>query len=65
VGASTDGARTVILHWNGTSWQPVASPSPTGSNDLFGVAATSAGNAWAVGDITNGGVRQPLAVHCC
>ena len=40
---------TLILHWNGTSWKQVASPSPTADNGLFGVAATSASNAWAVG----------------
>jgi hypothetical protein len=39
----------VILHWNGTGWQQVASPSPTVDNGLFRVAATSASNAWAVG----------------
>ena len=43
--------RTLILHWNGTSWSKVASPNPssTGSNWLYGVSATSASNAWAVG----------------
>ncbi len=44
---------TVTLHWNGTSWTKVASPNPAGPdeiNKLFGVAVTSASNAWAVGD---------------
>ena len=49
VGASSDGTKTVILRWNGTSWKQVASPSPTADNGLFGVAATSASNAWSVG----------------
>jgi hypothetical protein len=39
---------SVTLHFNGKSWKRVASPSP-GVTDLFGVAVTSAGNAWAVG----------------
>jgi hypothetical protein len=43
----------------------LTSPSPTADNGLLGVAATSASNAWAAGAITTGGVRQPLAIHCC
>jgi len=51
--------QTLIAHWNGTAWQQVTSPDPggPGSNDeLFGVTATSASNAWAVGNVeaTNG-----------
>ena len=51
---------TEIEHWNGSSWKVSASPNPgsnpvTGSNDLFGVAAASAGRAWAVGTYTNDG----------
>ncbi len=44
--------QTVTLHWNGTSWQMVASPDPAAGtvNILYGVAATAAGRAWAVGD---------------
>lgn len=42
--------RTLILHWNGTTWRRVASPNPVAGGDtLSGVAATSATNAWAVG----------------
>jgi len=45
------GYRTVIqptaLHWNGTAWSPVGVP---GSGNLFGVAALSPANAWAIGD---------------
>jgi hypothetical protein len=50
IGAQVD--QTLILHWNGKTWQRVPSPDPGGrgvSNDLAGVTATSAGNAWAVG----------------
>jgi hypothetical protein len=43
-------ARTLTVHWNGTSWRQVASPNATGnSNLLLGVAATSPSSAWAVG----------------
>ncbi len=60
--------QTLILHWNGTAWKAVASPDPGGStqfNDLAGVAATSARNAWAVGVYSNGTAIQTLALHCC
>ncbi len=48
---NTTGVRdTLILHWNGTAWSRVASPSPgTRFNTLTGVSAASASNAWAVG----------------
>src|SRR5258707_4434609 len=51
VGSSVSGNqifKTLILHWNGTAWKRVPSPSPPGAS-LGAVAATSAGNAWAVG----------------
>lgn len=50
---------TLILHWNGTSWSRVASPSPVTSDELYGVSATSATNAWAVG----GSDGAPLILH--
>jgi hypothetical protein len=40
---------TMIVHWNGTRWRHVASPSPAGDSLLTAVAATTARNAWAVG----------------
>jgi hypothetical protein len=42
-------ARTLILHWNGRSWKRVPSPNPDQGGHLTGVTATSAGDAWAVG----------------
>ena len=44
--------QTLIEHWNGAKWTQVPSPSPYrphGDNLLYGVAATSFRNAWAVG----------------
>ncbi len=55
----------LIEHWNGGSWRLVPSPAPAGSV-LYGVAATSARNAWAVGTIRTGPPRAhltPLIVH--
>jgi len=42
--------KTLILHWNGTAWSKVKSPSPSSAfNELQGVSAVSGSNAWAVG----------------
>lgn len=53
VGSSQDGgtqARTLIEHWDGTQWSIVPSPNPdTQLNELHGVVALSANDAWAVG----------------
>jgi hypothetical protein len=60
--------RTLVVRWNGTAWKQVTSPNPGGpANDisLEGVAAASAGNAWAVGDsIANGIPYRTLTLHC-
>jgi hypothetical protein len=39
----------LILHWNGATWKRVSANLAPGLGNLRGVAATSAGNAWAVG----------------
>jgi hypothetical protein len=63
------GDQALILHWNGTKWARVPSPSPGLSDDLTGVAATSASNAWAVGFTIVGAAAkasdtvQALALH--
>jgi hypothetical protein len=53
LGVSGTGPRSLILFWDGSTW----SVSPTqsiGSGDLlYGVAAVSASNAWAVGAYTD------------
>jgi hypothetical protein len=47
--------QTLTLHWDGTAWSIVPSPSPDGAfNDLFGVAAFSTSDVWAVGDSGSG-----------
>jgi hypothetical protein len=58
--------KSMILHWNGSSWKQVTSPNPGSQGTfLFGVRATSASNAWAVGAAYNGTAEQTLALHCC
>src|SRR6185312_5959056 len=53
VGGFYDGtrSRTLIEHWNGSSWRVTQSPSPGQGTDDFldGVTATSHTDAWAVG----------------
>jgi hypothetical protein len=55
--------RTLIVHWNGSGWQRVPSPSTTSGvyTVLLGVAAVSARNAWAVGD--SGLATKTLVLH--
>jgi hypothetical protein len=56
---------TLILHWDGSHWTRVPSPGAGISSDLFAVAASSAGNIWAVGESNDGQKDYTLAVHCC
>ena len=68
VGSSFTGTgspRTLIVHWNGTAWRRVPSPTPTGGGALFSVAATSARSAWAVGYAGNpdGSYTKTLILH--
>jgi hypothetical protein len=50
---------SLIEHWNGTKWSTVASPNPTVNDQLTGVSAVSATDAWAVGNGSSG----PLILH--
>ena len=58
---------TVILRWDGRSWEPVSSPQPGDGHDrvLAGVAAASAREVWAVGSFEDHRERHLLAIHCC
>src|SRR5262249_12821192 len=58
--------KTLVEHWNGASWKVIHSPNPggqAGASVLNGVNATSAHNAWAVGQYSRGTVDRTLAVH--
>ena len=52
---------TLILHWDGSAWTQVPSPSPGGAlgSYLYGVSALSASDAWAVGRAYD----TPLILH--
>jgi hypothetical protein len=56
-------SRTVILHWNGRTWRRVRSPDPFPGgegNGLAAVAASSASNAWTVGNSFTGPFGGPF-----
>jgi hypothetical protein len=55
----------LILHWSGRAWAQMASPNPAAArdNDLSAVGASSARNAWAVGDIDSGSTMKTLILH--
>jgi hypothetical protein len=58
--------RTLTEHWNGKSWTRVNSLNPGGVGHqagLFGVAALSENNAWAVGFFSDGTVNHALIEH--
>lgn len=58
---------TLILHWDGVSWTQVPSPNPNGEfarNELYGIAAISANDIWAVGvSGSSSWAYVPLALH--
>jgi hypothetical protein len=55
--------RTLILHWNGSTWSQVKSPNPNGSPFLYSVSATSSTDAWAAGYYTKGSAFSTLILH--
>lgn len=61
--------QTLIEHWDGASWSWVKSPSPGGQaadDDLWGVAAVSASDVWAVGSVgyfLDAQFSVPLTLH--
>ena len=67
VGSGLGETRTLVLHWNGSSWSRQASPSlgPTGhqSTYLSGVVALSATTAWAVGSYWSGTHDRTLVLR--
>lgn len=59
-------AHTLVLHWDGTAWTQVSSPSPGGNRHasyLYGVTAATATNVWAVGRFGRRGKGVPLVEH--
>ncbi|MFZ0799121.1 MAG: hypothetical protein WCA13_11475 [Terriglobales bacterium] len=48
---------TLTEHWDGSQWSVVTSPNPSNYSSLYGVAALSTNNVWAVGQ--NYGASEP------
>jgi plastocyanin len=61
----TNGSRrTLVLHWNGTTWSTVPSPNVgTSENRLQGAAAIAANDVWAVGFYGIAPNEQTLIEH--
>jgi hypothetical protein len=59
------GAKALIDSWNGTAWSQVTTPATPGNTAvLFGVSASSATDAWAVGRTQiNKSSLEGLALH--
>ena len=55
--------KTLIEHWNGRSWNLVASPNPGTGNNLLSVSATSARSAWAVGTYVTNSKQKTLILR--
>jgi hypothetical protein len=64
VGAGANNAHALIERWNGSRWTTVPSPDPGVSSELFGIGASSASSAWAVG-ATTGASNKAFALRCC
>ena len=57
--------QTLVEHWNGSTWSVIPSPSPGAQgNILYGVAALSDSDVWAVGvQLDANGGTHPLTEH--
>jgi hypothetical protein len=53
----------LIEHWNGKTWKQQVFRLPKNSGQFMGLAATSATNAWAVGQTSVGGPSGALIEH--
>ncbi len=65
-GPANASAAPVALNWNGTAWSSVPTPTPSGSTPewaLKSVAASSASDAWAVGEQSSGKIHDSLYEH--
>jgi hypothetical protein len=61
---SNQTAETLVLHYNGTSWQQVSAPvQGNGENVLTSVSAASGNNVWAAGYYIDGSQRKTLTLH--
>jgi hypothetical protein len=55
--------KTLIEHWDGDAWRLIPTTHPGVLSDLWGVAALSRTDAWAVGDYFDGVQQKALIEH--
>lgn len=56
--------QTLTMHWDGTAWSIVTSPnSPPESIGLYGVAAVSRNDVWAVGGAVHNFIFRAIILH--
>jgi hypothetical protein len=57
--------RTMTLRWNGTIWKLVTSPNagPAFDDNFLYAAASLPGDAWAVGEVSDGAAARTLTEH--
>ena len=56
--------KTLALHWNGTNWAQVTTPTPGAFGSLLsGVTEISPTNVWAVGSANTSSGSKTLALH--
>jgi hypothetical protein len=62
---TANSAKTLIEHWDGTSWTIVASPNPSGTrlNYLSAVSCVSASSCFTVGQDFDSSGARPLIEH--
>ena len=61
-GGSPITPKTFVLHWTGSAWKRLPSPSPGASAELFGVALSSSRDAWAVGYSGTLGLKESTLI---
>ncbi len=55
--------QALIEHWNGTKWSITSSPRPAKASTLYGIAAASQNDVWAVGLNGSRGKFSTLTEH--
>lgn len=62
--ATSNNYRSLILHWDGTAWTQVASPSPASfQNDLYDIDGVAPDDVWAVGYSWNAGSQHTTLIE--
>jgi len=56
--------KTLIEHWNGSSWKVVGSPNGGGNTTLLGVASSGPNNSFAVGFVGIQSKARTFVAHC-